>query len=246
MAIRILNNEKFLVDLVLQRTNYLVSSGYGHLVAEWTKTGSTNGIKQLLLDHKWKSEFLNQCIKSSQEDASLIISSLSDLPKNPVIASIGPGNCFVELLISRQLNPSQLILIDIEDTKNHHHGYHSEGAGYCSLDKSYEFLKTNLIEYCQSKNLKCPSILLCNPKTDFLPQLGFDLCISLLSAGFHYPIGEYTQYFSKNWKVNGKLIFDARNPSQSCSEINNLPFSVISHEPLIKTNKLSRVVFQRP
>ena len=97
MAIRIPNNEKFLVDLVLQRTQYLISSGYGNLVSEWTKTGSTDGIKKLLKNDDWRTSFLNNCVESSQTDMQMIEGIASSLPKNPVIASIGPGNCFVEL-----------------------------------------------------------------------------------------------------------------------------------------------------
>ena len=61
------------------------------------------------------------------------------------IASIGCGNCVVELFVARSLKPKIIYLIDIETTPGkHHHGVSNTGAGYNSLESAAKFLSTNL------------------------------------------------------------------------------------------------------
>jgi hypothetical protein len=53
-------------------------------------------------------------------------------------------------------------------------------------------------------------VALCNPRHDPLPAGPFDLVVSLLSAGFHYPISEYSEFALRTLKPGGALVFDCR------------------------------------
>ena len=118
------------------------------------------------------------------------------------LCDIGCGHGFIDLVAAKKLN-CRVSLIDIEDSDERHHNFSENGAGYASLEKAKCFLTSN--------GIPANSIQICNPKFQELPRGPFDLIISLLSAGFHYPVEQYLEYVHETLKPNGVFVFDLRD-----------------------------------
>ena len=233
----------FLLNLILQRTKYVVDTGYGDAINEWQSTGNTKRLEELLDNRSWRSGFLNDVVKGAWNDALVIASEIKSDLSHKNICSIGPGNGIVELFLVYKLNPGALLLIDVEKTPGlHAHGFEQSGSGYASLEATTSFIRGNL--KLLRPNTLCTSILTVNPQRDYLPNIPIDLCISLLSAGFHYPLDEYLEYFKLNLHDKSELIFDARLPKK-CQEalcVKGINFNAL--EPLLVHSKLSRLHLQ--
>jgi hypothetical protein len=118
------------------------------------------------------------------------------------MADIGCGHAFIDLMFSRHFD-CDVTLIDIEHTDSHQHDFNDTGSGYASLSQATAFLTSN--------GVPMKSIHTVNPQKTELPDGPFDLMISLLSAGFHYPIDEYAAYARSQLRPGGILVFDRRN-----------------------------------
>jgi SAM-dependent methyltransferase len=117
------------------------------------------------------------------------------------ICDIGCGHGFIDLVAAKKFN-CKVTLIDIEDTDERHHSYSENGAGYANLEKAKRFLTSN--------GIPSNHVQICNPKFQDLPAGPFDLIISLLSAGFHYPVEQYLEFVRETLKPNGVFVFDLR------------------------------------
>lgn len=117
---------------------------------------------------------------------------------------IGCGHGLIDLLFWREYRCA-LHLVDIEKTADRHHDWNSKGAGYASLKAARSFLIRNGVpgEMIQATNPKKQMLAVKPGETD--------LVISLLSAGFHYPVSEYAATVLKALRPGGVFIFDARN-----------------------------------
>lgn len=204
MKINITFNNDDYINLMLQRTGALIKGNHGHLLKNWEENGSKDGFEELINDKEFMNYFLNDIFKGAIGDANGIIDCLiNHNNKCQEIASIGCGNCVVELFIARSLKPKIIYLIDIEATPGkHHHGVSNTGAGYNSLESAARFLSTNL-EYN-------PVIVQINPSKQRLPYVRLEACISLYSAGFHYPMEEYREFLENSLTKKAILIFDER------------------------------------
>lgn len=218
MDISLPGNLEFWINLILQRTSYLLSTKEGSTAFQkWCNNGDIQAIAEICEDKAWKKEFATFVLKEAKDEAIQIAEYLKNKnSKISSICSIGPGNGFIELYLCKILSPKSLLLIDIEETPGrHHHAFHSEGSGYCSLDETKKFLLSNLSENKTSDDQLIPTITCCNPKKHYLPNYPADLTISLLSAGFHYPIKSYYDFLkysmTRDQKETSYLIFDARN-----------------------------------
>ena len=225
----------FIIDLMLQRTDFLIREGHGSAITHWTQTGDIDPLRKLASDTEFTTQFFQYTLDSIETDASNIAKVVSRLkPSIESIASIGCGNGIAELHLIKLLSPKIIYLIDIETTPDrHYHGVASEGAGYCSLSRTVKFLEDNLS--------RPPIIVPINPTKQDLPLLRLDLLISLLSAGFHYPISSYTNFISGSLAINGLLIFDQR-----INAGNEFAFSLASlvhKETVISHPKYNRKVF---
>ena len=200
-------------------------------------------LENLIDDDVWRKNFLSYILDSASKDAESLASAVRSNSKSDVICSIGPGNGIVELLLIQILKPKMLILIDIEQTPTaHHHGWEKSGSGYASLISTVNFIRNNM------KNIKLykhPSICIVNPLIEHLPQIKIDLCFSLLSAGFHYPIDEYMDFFRSTLGNNGPshLIYDARSldDNRKKNKFTSSPSSGI--KCLAKASKIFKITF---
>lgn len=117
------------------------------------------------------------------------------------LLSIGPGNALLETELARYLKCKRLILIDIESSNGIYHGFEAQGSGYACLKKTEKNLR--------SKGFH-GEIITCNPSMQPLPAIKFDIGISLLSMGFHYPASTYAKFIQENANKKALFIYDHR------------------------------------
>jgi len=229
----------FLINLMLQRTGYLIEQGLGSIISDWTSSGDVSGFSKLIKNTKFIRSFIKYTLQTAEKDAGGILNStIKHGGQNAEsIASIGCGNGFVELYLAKFLKPKILYLIDIEETPGkHHHGINIEGAGYSNLTQTKKFLEANLEHP--------PIIVLINPQKYLLPAIKAQLIISILSAGFHYPINSYNKFIMNSLDSNGILIFDQRLNAGEAFDFS--PDYLKQMEPcFVHKNIFSRSLYQR-
>jgi len=226
----------FFRNLMLQRTNILADIGGQAPLARWMETGATEPIDLLHADPKKRAIALFQAESDYRHDAAQLLAILptTDLAR---VVSVGPGNGLLELLLMQHFNGNaQLLLIDIERSDSHHHGFHNQGAGYASLRSTIDFLGMNGIEKSRTKG--------CNPLKEPIPNFEFDLLISILSMAFHYPCDDYVNYMINSCAPNGMIVVDKRIGSQDhgFSLLLDSGFNIVRK---IDFQKYSRVLLQR-
>jgi hypothetical protein len=194
-------NEDFLVDLALQRTGPLIEGGGATEFNQWIKSGDRAGIFNFLNDENILRNFLNSVCTGINEELESICQAAPEIDTNSIV-SIGPGNGILELALLQANPQSRILLVDIETTNSHHHGFFKSAAGYANLLATKNFFITNGITEDR--------IFSCNPTKTKLPEFRFSLAISTLSMGFHYPCDEYAQFLIENKEKNAYLVFDKR------------------------------------
>jgi len=199
--INIPTDRQFIENLILQRTGHFINYGGARALNHWFACGD----KTQLFDFLSRNDLLQRFFRDTFNDISLEADALiSNLPAECFnsIVSIGPGNGILELLLIKKTTVKTILLIDIETSDTHQHGYNPTGSGYASLDAARSFLISN--------GVPSQSITTCNPKFEDLPDFRFDLLLSILSMGFHYPCDEYTDFICKNFRPGGFVVFDKR------------------------------------
>ncbi len=124
------------------------------------------------------------------------------------ILDIGCGLAGIDILFSRHFavpSPPHLYLADFEDTDPRlRYDFGPSHAHYNSLSLARDFLLLN--------DVPPETIHLLHPdeiaRTDGSP--GFDLVISTLAWGFHFPVETYADAVSKRLTDQGRLILDVR------------------------------------
>ena len=152
------NKVSTLVNLILQRTEIILSSGYDSVVRDWSETGDLKGLEKLASNQDFVRVFLQKTCEQAKREADIFTGAVAATKKKAdSIVSIGCGNGLIELFVISHLKPSVMYLIDIEETPGlHKHGVGKEGAGYSSLSDTYSFLKENLSDP--------PTLVTINPK----------------------------------------------------------------------------------
>jgi hypothetical protein len=126
------------------------------------------------------------------------------LAERPIrrMVDIGCGHALIDLLFWRKYG-CHVHLVDIERTDATHHDYRNTGAGYASLESARKFLTVN--------GVPADAITTTNPQRETLHDSDVDLILSMISAGFHYPISTYTDFALNSLRSGGVLMFDARD-----------------------------------
>lgn len=227
----------FFRNLILQRTDALTSLvGPGPLQA-WLTSGDTSPIESYFYIEKIRDQALKKLEEDFNRDLFQIAELLGDSTTPKTIVSIGPGNGLLEVLLLKQFPAiDEIVLIDIEQSLSHHHGYAQQGAGYADLNATKTFMTNN--------DINDTAITLCNPLYDKLPDIKFDLLISILSMGFHYPCDSYASYMIKNLSPAGSIIIDKRKsaPDAGFETLVANQFEVAYH---IDFGKFDRVLVRR-
>ena len=191
----------FLANLILQRTGPFIKLGGGAALNNWFSNGNKNGLVEFLLKNNIVDEFLNLIFRDLKSEIEQLRKYISN-KKFEKIVSVGPGNGLIELLILDQGFTSEILLIDIERSDEHYHGFNPKGSGYANLSMTKNFLEVNI-----DKDVK---IILCNPLRESIPEFKFTLFISLLSMGFHYPCNDYVDFVMNNSESDSIVVIDKR------------------------------------
>jgi SAM-dependent methyltransferase len=97
-----------------------------------------------------------------------------------------------------------IFLLDRNDTERSiYYGMHDDAAAYNSLAASKSYLV--------QRGVPKEAIHMMDAGRDALPQdISFDVILSMLSWGYHYPIQTYLEYVIGHLARNGTLIVDCR------------------------------------
>lgn len=191
----------FVDDLILQRTEAYLKHGGRKPLADWMETGRKDQLTRYLIENNLLKPYLNDTLQKIAEEAEEIVSfAESERPQR--LVSIGPGNAILEMVLFKRLEISELVLIDIEQSDSHQHGFAESGSGYASLQKTRDFLALNGVT---ADRVRC-----CNPLKQDLPETEFDLLISIFSMGFHYPCTDYAPFIQRQLAPGGRLVIDKR------------------------------------
>lgn len=129
--------------------------------------------------------------------------ALAEMGRRPEsVIDIGCGQALNDALLVKDFG-SAVTLIDIEETPSQYHNWNASGSGYASLAEAEAFLRANGAHDVVAINpLKTP---------ERLADLRADLVTSLISCGFHYPVGEYIDLFLRTVAEGGLVVLDIRN-----------------------------------
>ena len=145
---------------------------------------------------------------------------------------IGCGIGGIDLMLNRHYNGStELNLLDFNKIDDKvYYGFKDKTSSYNSLDMTAEFLRNNGVS---PDNIKTH-----DANGDF-PGGKFDLIISLISWGFHYPISTYLKQVKA--AQGGIIIMDVRKDT---GQIESLQNEFKSVETVAEWQKYVRLVIQ--
>lgn len=151
------------------------------------------------------------------------------------VADIGCGYAFFDLFLAREFG-AECLLIDLEQNARRHFGFAEEGAAYSDLGVAAALLQKN--------GVPGEKITLCNPGRESPPSHPpFDLIVSFLSCGFHYPAATYLDFFQKALAPGGALILDLRARTAAAQLKDLTPLGVI--EDLPSPAKARRILLRK-
>ena len=124
-------------------------------------------------------------------------------PDDNSILSIGGGIGGLELLINENLKDKNYFFIE----RNYVSKKVKYGWGGMTNLEAYNDLKLQK-DFLLKNNLREDQINIFDYDLDKLPEIKFDVIISLLSLDYHYDFNLYADYLKKVSKTNTKIIFD--------------------------------------
>ena len=201
MHLNLLDSEKFLINLVLQRTAPLGILNCKYATAKWRKDGDLSEIKKLIKNKSFLKNYLSLLLGSLKKEINELEKFCFGETINSLV-SIGPGNGLLELLFIKKYIIKKILLVDIESSETHDYGFRENSSGYALLDETKKFFINNHI------NEK--SIFLCNPNLKKIPNFSFDMLISTCSMGFHYPCNSYFEFIINNSNKGSIIILDIK------------------------------------
>ena len=152
------------------------------------------------------------------------------------ILDIGAGLGVINLYLNEHYKKSvNFTLIDknfIE--KKVYYGFNDKGQAYNNFKITEDFLTSN--------NLDHKKLSILDADTNFSSILQYDLVISLISMGYHYPVSQYFSFFKTNTHKKTKFIFDIAKEYNNLEEIFNLFDTVkIIHESDLPRHNYIRI-----
>jgi len=128
--------------------------------------------------------------------------ALAEMGRRPQsVIDIGCGQALNDALLVKDFDCA-VTLVDIEETPNQYHNWNDSGSGYASLAEAEAFLRGN----------GAREVTAINPRKtpERMEGLKADLVTSLISCGFHYPIGDYLDLFLRTVAEGGLVMLDIR------------------------------------
>ncbi len=200
--IRFPHDPQFISNLVLQRTEPFMELGGGGVLSRWFEAGDKTALHAFLAANDLLSVYLNNVAADVAHEVRTVLQQVGERNFNRV-ASIGPGNGLFELALFHARPYEKILLIDIEHSEGRHqHGYAAQGSGYASLAATKRFMTDN--------GVPAERIELCNPQITSLPDFRYDLLVSLLSMGFHYPCDDYVDFILSHPNEGASVVLDKR------------------------------------
>ncbi len=224
-----------IVNLALQRTSSLRTFpvfGKGRISPSyylWAKFG--NDFLLQLEAKLRKKQIVEIAAHEIKDELSQILTTIATKEIKSV-ASIGPGLGMEIVELANVLSVSKVLLIDIEDNNRFHHGFNEQGAGYNNLSVTRDFINRNIS--------RAIDFTLINPEIDNQIKnhdAKYDLIISLISCGFHYPAKTYLDFFQKNLSDNGCIVLDLRK-----GEDHKELLKLFDAKLIVETGKYERVI----
>ncbi len=148
-----------------------------------------------------------------EREYSIIKNYLIKGPRN--ILDIGCGVAGIDIMLNRHYvaenqKPNFYLLDKSEVNSKVYYGIEKHAAYYNSLGIAKELLEANGVE---DKRIFMQEV----DDKPFFPNDKFDLVISLISWGFHYPISTYLEQVYERLNVGGQLIVDVRKGTDGFS-----------------------------
>jgi SAM-dependent methyltransferase len=121
------------------------------------------------------------------------------------VLDIGCGIAGIDLFLYQNYknHKPNLFLLDKEGISDVYYGFEEEASFYNSLSLSESFLTLNGVPKNKIHTINIS-------KQDFPSENKFELIISLISWGFHYPVSTYLNEAYDSLSDNGILIIDIR------------------------------------
>ena len=165
----------------------------------------------------WTERFRkNQLANSYYVDLAEDLNSFVNyLPKEPTSClDIGCGLGGIDVLLFRHWGPSvRLHLLDRSGNSDRlYYGFDNEAAHYNEPSLTEEFLRLNGVP-------RSSFVLHDVDRTGYPRDVHFDVVLSLLSWGFHYPVETYAASVAGTLKKGGTLIIDVRNGTEGESTL---------------------------
>jgi len=202
--------------ILLQRTHYLAAHP---LFAALTLLGSADflyrlsvSLKAFLFGSRIKSEYA----KDIEKEYAAIVPYLPG--HAAAILDIGCGIAGIDALLSKHYGHRVGIFL-LDRTlmqKRVYYGMQETGAFYNSLEISREVLEMNGVDRANIHVQEATSA------NEILFDATFDIVLSLLSWGFHYPVSTYATAVFATLKPGGMLIMDVRKETGAQEEIEAL------------------------
>lgn len=153
------------------------------------------------------------------------------------VIDIGSGIGAINIFLNRY-HPTirEFILVDKNFiSKKVRYGFVSGTTeGYNKLAITKKFLMSNGID--------SEKIFLFDFTNDKLPTKKYDLVISLISMGYHYPIENYLNYLKKNSTKNTVFIFDIADQFISFEDLKSIFEEIVIINKVLKKHSQTRVV----
>ncbi len=124
--------------------------------------------------------------------------------KVDTILDIGCGLAAIDVRLSKIYPNASIYLLDRSEIKPPYYGMETQGEYYHSATITKNFLDMNGVDLDRVTFIEVEQGCLNN-------ITGVDLCISLFSWGWHYPLSTYAANIVTIMDPNGILILDVRN-----------------------------------
>lgn len=147
------------------------------------------------------------------------------------VLDIGCGLAGIDCWIYEACGRPALYLLDREGEAEFYYGFRADAAHYNSLALARALLEANGVAAEDIETVDVGSQPLPSPRE-------FDLVISLLSWGFHYPVDTYLDYVAAHLAPEGVLILDVRRDTGGYEQ---LAARFQQLEVIAETRKLQRV-----
>ena len=149
-----------------------------------------------------RDEIFQGTLKEVFVDYLPLRAELAKMGRKPArVVDIGCGQALNDVFLVKDFDCA-VTLVDIEETPQQYHNWNSSGSGYASLSEAEAFLRANGAKDVTTVNpRKAPARM---------KDVRGDLVTSLISCGFHYPIGEYADLFVDTVQAGGLVMLDIR------------------------------------